>query len=761
MANRPRYGVRTREPGNYGLSSPGSPSVDSAGQSPVTMYSKLPGLSAVPGTDKNKSLPPGQSLNMSYQERSSATLPPHSNLPQSTTRSSSSLPQGGAQRSANLNVDDKVTASKLEQVVLEKAGGPLGLSIIGGNDHSCIPFGTGEQGIYISKITPGGAAAITGRLKMGDRILSVNEINIRSVSHQEAVMALLQPSQTVVLLIQHDPLPSGFQEIRFTKELGEKLGMVIKGGLQGQPGNPSDPLDEGVFCVKINPGGAAFKDGRLKVGQRLIEVNGQSLLGASHQEAVSVLRNAGDNIRMLVCDGFNPNVAENQQNIAIKVSGNRDSMSAETSGYFGGTNDKSESSNSTDNNDSNQTVIFNENVSSVQNECAEPQMETPSIENNIEDLSNCVTTHPENNALLASVENVEMETNNLVIPESDASDKLSVLEMQSVSSRSVTPTSVISVTEASLSVNTSTPIATSYSPIATSHSPIATSHSPIASMHSPIETMHSPIATSHSPVLSLHGATSQSPVPSLRETNSSPPVDPPQAPPRPHEPELEPASTASNNQEEVSESLAPAPEPSHLSMKDRLKLFEKEIEQQHLIPKPKMDRKFSFISDHELAKMKEEETKRIQSMIMADLEAFDSLTSQISIDEQAEKHLLPEQSEQAESTQEGVIDNSYVNSLGDEEKRAVWRKDQLQSSDSDVLQTETILAKMSELVVNQSEVDNADYIQEKDMLGNITTERSGGNTSTEAEQDNKANSNESNIGQNGLFLGESPRSTQC
>jgi len=173
-----------------------------------------------------------------------------------------------------------------------------------------------------------------------------------------------------------------------------------------------------------------------------------------------------------------------------------------------------------------------------------------------------------------------------------------------------------------------------------------------------------------------------------------------------------------------------------------------------------MDRKFSFISDHELAKMKEEETKRIQSMIMADLEAFDSLTSQLSIDEQADKHLVPEQLEQAEP-QEGVIDNSYINSLGDEEKRAVWRKEQLQSSDSDVLQTETILAKMSELVVNETEVDNADYIQEKDMLGNITKERPDANTSTEGNQDNKANSNDSNLGQNGLFLGESPRSTQC
>ena len=81
--------------------------------------------------------------------------------------------------------------------------------------------------------------------------------------------------------------------------------MVIKGGLQGQPGNPTDPADEGVFISKINPGGmASLRSNELHVGQRIIEVNGQSLLGASHSEAVSAMRNTGDSIHLLVCDGW-------------------------------------------------------------------------------------------------------------------------------------------------------------------------------------------------------------------------------------------------------------------------------------------------------------------------------------------------------------------------------------------------------------------------------------------------------------------------
>jgi len=41
-----------------------------------------------------------------------------------------------------------------------------------------------------------------------------------------------------------------------------------------------------------------------QVGMRLLEVNGHSLLGASHQDAVNVLRNAGNEIQLVVCKGY-------------------------------------------------------------------------------------------------------------------------------------------------------------------------------------------------------------------------------------------------------------------------------------------------------------------------------------------------------------------------------------------------------------------------------------------------------------------------
>ncbi|KAF5299202.1 hypothetical protein FQA39_LY02375 [Lamprigera yunnana] len=192
----------------------------------------------------------------------------------------------------------------IEDVTLSKASGSLGFSIIGGTDHSSIPFGAKEPGIFISHMVPGGTAASSGKLRVGDRILKVNGTDVTQATHQEAVMELLRPVELITLCVRHDPLPDGYQEIVIEKTQNEKLGMHIKGGLQAQRGNPLDRTDEGVFISKINSVGAARRDGRLRTGMRLLEVNGRSLLGATHQEAVNTLRSCGDVIQLIVCKGY-------------------------------------------------------------------------------------------------------------------------------------------------------------------------------------------------------------------------------------------------------------------------------------------------------------------------------------------------------------------------------------------------------------------------------------------------------------------------
>ncbi|XP_036791289.1 protein scribble homolog isoform X4 [Oncorhynchus mykiss] len=193
----------------------------------------------------------------------------------------------------------------IEEVVLVKAGGPLGLSIVGGSDHASHPFGINEPGVFISKVIPHGLACQSG-LRVGDRILEVNTIDLRHATHQEAVKALLSNKQEIRMLVRRDPSPPGMEEIVIQKQPGEKLGISIRGGAKGHAGNPFDATDEGIFISKVSSSGAAARDGRLLVGMRILEVSNYSLLGMTHTEAVRVLRAVGDTLVMLVCDGFDP-----------------------------------------------------------------------------------------------------------------------------------------------------------------------------------------------------------------------------------------------------------------------------------------------------------------------------------------------------------------------------------------------------------------------------------------------------------------------
>ncbi|XP_058035022.1 protein scribble homolog isoform X12 [Ahaetulla prasina] len=198
----------------------------------------------------------------------------------------------------------------------------LGFSIAGGKGST--PYRPGDTGIFISRIADGGAAHREGTLqvgdrvilvilhglasrsglRVGDRILEVNGIDLRQATHQEAVSALLSSDPELRMVVRRDPPPPGMEEICIEKRPGEKLGISIRGGAKGHAGNPFDPTDEGIFISKVSSAGAAARDGRLRMGLRILEVNQQSLLGMTHAEAVQVLRSVGDQLLVLVCEGF-------------------------------------------------------------------------------------------------------------------------------------------------------------------------------------------------------------------------------------------------------------------------------------------------------------------------------------------------------------------------------------------------------------------------------------------------------------------------
>ncbi|KRX54774.1 Protein lap1 [Trichinella sp. T9] len=200
---------------------------------------------------------------------------------------------------------EPIRENEIEEVCVIKTGNALGLSIVGGTDHSCHPFGGSEPGVFISKVVPDGPAGKTGKLRLGDRLLAVNGKDVTMATHHETVAFLMAATSEVKLKVRHDPLPPSLREFTLTRLGDESLGMEVSGGVNSSV-HPFDPLDEGIFISKIHPGGAVAKDGRLTVGTRILEVNNKSFLGITLQQAAEILASAGSHLHVTVCDGLNP-----------------------------------------------------------------------------------------------------------------------------------------------------------------------------------------------------------------------------------------------------------------------------------------------------------------------------------------------------------------------------------------------------------------------------------------------------------------------
>uniref|UniRef100_A0A673B4T8 Disks large homolog 1 n=1 Tax=Sphaeramia orbicularis TaxID=375764 RepID=A0A673B4T8_9TELE len=169
----------------------------------------------------------------------------------------------------------------------------LGFSIAGGTDN---PHIGEDPSIFITKVIPGGAAAQDGRLRVNDVILRVNEVDVRDVTHSRAVEALKEAGSLVRLYIRRrKPVSEKVMEIKLVK--GPKgLGFSIAGGV----GNQHIPGDNSIYVTKIIEGGAAHKDGRLQIGDKLMAVNSACLEEVSHEHAVTALKNTPDVVYLKV-----------------------------------------------------------------------------------------------------------------------------------------------------------------------------------------------------------------------------------------------------------------------------------------------------------------------------------------------------------------------------------------------------------------------------------------------------------------------------
>ncbi|EDK99308.1 mCG130431, isoform CRA_b [Mus musculus] len=170
--------------------------------------------------------------------------------------------------------------------LIKREGSTLGLTISGGTDKDGKP--------RVSNLRPGGLAARSDLLNVGDYIRSVNGIHLTRLRHDEIITLLKNVGERVVLEVEYElppPAPennpriiSKTVDVSLYKE-GNSFGFVLRGGAH-EDLHKSRPL----VLTYVRPGGPADREGSLKVGDRLLSIDGIPLHGASHATAIATLQ---------------------------------------------------------------------------------------------------------------------------------------------------------------------------------------------------------------------------------------------------------------------------------------------------------------------------------------------------------------------------------------------------------------------------------------------------------------------------------------
>ncbi|CAL8252015.1 unnamed protein product [Merluccius merluccius] len=157
-------------------------------------------------------------------------------------------------------------------------------------------------------IQANGVAARTKQLKVGDRVVSIDGVCLDGYSHAEVVDLLKNDSNThITLQVVADTnigaVTSQVESLSNTpavhthtepEALGPRTVVLLKGadglGFSIVGGFSSPHGDLPIYVKTVFSKGAAASDGRLRRGDQILSVNGESLERATHEQAVAVLK---------------------------------------------------------------------------------------------------------------------------------------------------------------------------------------------------------------------------------------------------------------------------------------------------------------------------------------------------------------------------------------------------------------------------------------------------------------------------------------
>ncbi|XP_052570948.1 multiple PDZ domain protein isoform X5 [Peromyscus californicus insignis] len=252
--------------------------------------------------------------------------PSQSSQVSDSSLSSFTLPLSGINASESLESSTKknALASEIQGLrTVEIKKGPadsLGISIAGG-----LGSPLGDVPIFIAMMHPNGVAAQTQKLRVGDRIVTICGTSTEGMTHTQAVNLMKNASGSIEMQVVAGgdvSVVTGHQQelanpcLAFTgltsssifpDDLGppqcktitldrgpDGLGFSIVGGY----GSPHGDLP--IYVKTVFAKGAAAEDGRLKRGDQIIAVNGQSLEGVTHEEAVAILKRTKGTVTLMV-----------------------------------------------------------------------------------------------------------------------------------------------------------------------------------------------------------------------------------------------------------------------------------------------------------------------------------------------------------------------------------------------------------------------------------------------------------------------------
>ncbi|XP_028305055.1 glutamate receptor-interacting protein 1 isoform X7 [Gouania willdenowi] len=211
-----------------------------------------------------------------------------------TKHSAGSRPGDGTLAIRRQSIPDEFRGCTVVEL-MKKEGTTLGLTVSGGIDKDGKP--------RVSNLRQGGIAARSDQLNVGDYIRSVNGINLSKFRHDEIISLLKNVGERVVLEVEFELPPVSVQgsgvlfknvEVTLHKE-GNSFGFVIRGGTS-EDRNKTRP----IVVTTIRPGGPAEREGTVKPGDRLLSIDGIRLHGNTLSEAMSILKQCGQEATLLL-----------------------------------------------------------------------------------------------------------------------------------------------------------------------------------------------------------------------------------------------------------------------------------------------------------------------------------------------------------------------------------------------------------------------------------------------------------------------------